>query len=96
MLISIGVILFALGLITAISAAQKVNFRFTLTGIIVMILGGMLLIAGLRGIPESTNVIKNEKYFLNTPDSPHISNVHLELDYKSNDTAYLNWYSNSK
>jgi hypothetical protein len=33
------------------------------------------------------------KYYLHIPDSPHVKNVHLELDYLSSDTAYLNWYS---
>lgn len=33
-------------------------------------------------------------YYLNVADSPHIPNVHPELDYTLNDTAYINWYSN--
>lgn len=34
-------------------------------------------------------------YYLKISDSPHIVNVHPELDYISNDTAYINWYSNN-
>lgn len=33
-------------------------------------------------------------YYLKMSDSPHIPNVHPELDYIANDTAYVNWYSN--
>lgn len=32
------------------------------------------------------------KYYLNIPDSPHVPHPTLELDYTSNDTAYMNWY----
>jgi hypothetical protein len=31
-------------------------------------------------------------YYLQIPDSPHVANPTLELDYTADDTAHLNWY----
>ena len=36
------------------------------------------------------------KYTLIQSDSPHLPNYHPEIDLISNDTIYVNWYSNDK
>lgn len=46
----------------------------------------------------SHKVMLTNKYYLNIPPKPKnisdSSNIWLELEYFSNDTCYLNWYSN--
>ncbi|MBK7883474.1 MAG: hypothetical protein IPJ81_06545 [Chitinophagaceae bacterium] len=38
----------------------------------------------------------DNKYTLIQSDSPHLPNYHPEIDLISNDTIYVNWYSNDK
>lgn len=39
---------------------------------------------------------KYDKYTLIQSDSPNLPNYHPEIDLISNDTIYVNWYSNHK
>ena len=63
------------------------------------IICGMILFAALfscTNAPKGEELYNNNKYTLTQPDSPHLPNYHPEIDLISNDTIYVNWYSNDK
>jgi hypothetical protein len=78
---------FVLGVIFSFKRRVNIASSCTMIGVCLFIIYFGLITKK----PINTNV-KNKKYYLSIPDSPHVEHPTLELDLISGDTAYFNWY----
>jgi len=65
--------------------------------ILIVVLSMWILMTSIYNI-NITNIANKSanKYTLIQSDSPNVPNYHPEIDLISNDTIYVNWYSNDK